>query len=71
MPARQTNRSPVYQAERKYLQAEPLYVKALEGRLHILGPDHPDTLRTLNNLAALYVDEAKCTRRRRGRGKLS
>ena len=37
-----------------YAKAEPLFARALEIREKVLGPDHPDTARSLNNLAAVY-----------------
>jgi hypothetical protein len=40
--------------------AEVLFRCAAEGREKILGPDHPDTLRSLNNLADLLVDKGDC-----------
>jgi tetratricopeptide (TPR) repeat protein len=33
--------------------AEPLYRRALEGRERVLGPEHPQTLTSVNNLAGL------------------
>ncbi|MFT5466683.1 MAG: hypothetical protein ACI8UO_001783 [Verrucomicrobiales bacterium] len=36
-----------------YAAAEPLYRRALEARERVLGAEHPDTLGSLNNLAAL------------------
>ncbi|KPQ32078.1 MAG: TPR repeat [Phormidesmis priestleyi Ana] len=38
----------------RYEEAEPLYVKALEIRKAELGERHPDTARSLDNLAGLY-----------------
>ena len=38
----------------QYEQAEPLYERALAITERALGPDHPDTAQSLNNLAALY-----------------
>ena len=35
-------------------QALPLYQRALKIREKALGPEHPDTAASLNNLAALY-----------------
>ena len=32
-------------------EAEPLYKRALEARERVLGPEHPDTLTSVNNLA--------------------
>ena len=37
-----------------YIEAEPLYVRALAIREHQLGPEHPDTAQSLNNLGRLY-----------------
>ena len=34
-----------------YAKAEPLYQQALQIRQNVLGPEHPDTATTLNNLA--------------------
>jgi tetratricopeptide (TPR) repeat protein len=36
-----------------YLAARPLYERALEIREKVLGPEHPETATSLNNLAAL------------------
>ena len=37
-----------------YDQALPLYQRALKIREKALGPEHPDTANSLNNLALLY-----------------
>ena len=37
-----------------YVQAEPLFQRALAIREKVLGPEHPDTAHSLNNLAGLY-----------------
>ena len=37
-----------------YAEAEPLLKRSLDIREAQLGPDHPDTAQSLNNLAALY-----------------
>ena len=37
-----------------YDQALPLYQRALAIRKKSLGPEHPDTANSLNNLALLY-----------------
>jgi len=39
-----------------YAQARPLYARALALREKCLGPEHPDTAETLNNLALLLRD---------------
>ena len=44
---------PVAPARGDYAEAEPLYPRALEIREPALGPDHPDTAASLNNLAKL------------------
>ncbi|MBA2680256.1 MAG: tetratricopeptide repeat protein, partial [Ktedonobacteraceae bacterium] len=38
----------------RYLEAEPLYVRALKIREEQLGGEHPDTAASVNNLAGLY-----------------
>ena len=38
----------------EYAKAEPLYQEALRIRQKVLGPEHPDTATSLNNLAVLY-----------------
>jgi Tfp pilus assembly protein PilF len=40
-----------------YAQARPLYERALALREKRLGPEHPETAETLNNLAVLFLDE--------------
>ena len=40
-----------------YTQARPLYERALAIREKVLGPDHPDTAASLNNLACLLQDQ--------------
>ena len=40
-----------------YAKAEPLYVQCLDARKSKLGPDHPDTLQSMGNLAALYCNQ--------------
>ena len=43
----------------QYEQAEPLYQRALAIREKALGPDHPDTDTSLNNLALLYDSQGR------------
>ena len=38
----------------EYAKAEPLFQEALQIRQKVLGPEHPDTAQSLNNLAGLY-----------------
>jgi tetratricopeptide (TPR) repeat protein len=40
----------------EYTKAEPLLQEALQIYQQVLGPENPDTARSLNNLAALYQD---------------
>ena len=40
----------------EYTKAEPLYQETLLIRQKVLGPEHPDTAQSLNNLAGLYRD---------------
>ncbi|GKT48975.1 nephrocystin-3 [Colletotrichum spaethianum] len=43
----------------KYDEAEQLNRKALKGREKVLGKEHPDTLRSVNNLASVLYDQGK------------
>ncbi|HEX4205055.1 MAG TPA: tetratricopeptide repeat protein [Ktedonobacteraceae bacterium] len=43
----------LYKEQGKYVQAEPLYQRALRIREQQLGPDHPLTRRSRNNYAIL------------------
>ncbi len=43
----------------RYREAEPLYEQALKIKRKMLGEEHPDTARSLNNLALLYVRQGK------------
>ena len=49
----------VYGALGLYLQSKPLLTKALDIRLRILGPQHPDTLLTMRHLAATLGDNGE------------
>ena len=40
-------------------QAEPLLQRTLSINEKHLGPDHPDTVQSLNNLAVLYHEQGK------------
>jgi tetratricopeptide (TPR) repeat protein len=46
----------VYTNQGRYEEAEQLYGRALEGYEEKLGPEHPDTLSTVQNLAVVYQD---------------
>ena len=48
----------------RYAEAEPLYRRALAIREKALGPDHPDTATSLNDLAGLYRLQGRFTARR-------
>ena len=43
----------------RYLEADPLFQRALSMREQVLGPDHPDVARTLHDLANLYRAQGK------------
>ena len=43
----------------EYTEAVPLYQRALAIREKALGPDHPSTATSLNNLAALYLAQGR------------
>jgi len=45
--------------EGKYAQAEELWGQALDIQRRALGPEHPDTLETLSNLASTYQQQRK------------
>jgi tetratricopeptide (TPR) repeat protein len=54
------NRTGYYLHDRaRYAEAEPLYQRALSIREQQLGPDHPQTAGSLNNLATLYQAQGK------------
>ncbi|MGI8961320.1 MAG: tetratricopeptide repeat protein [Bryobacteraceae bacterium] len=40
-----------------YSQAHPLLARAVEVRTHVLGPEHPDTLKSINNLGTTLDEE--------------
>jgi tetratricopeptide (TPR) repeat protein len=44
----------LYQFQRRYSEAESLYLQALELRKHLLGDEHLDVASSLNFLASLY-----------------
>ncbi len=48
----------LYVAMANYAAAEPLYKRSLATREKLLGPNHPDTALSLNNLANLYDNMA-------------
>ena len=50
-----------YQSQGRYTEAERLYRRALAGNEKQLGPDHPDTLRTVHGLAIVYDHQGRYT----------
>ena len=48
------NLATLFFERKRYDQAEPLYMRALEFRETILGKSHPDVAAILNNLGQLY-----------------
>ncbi len=48
------NLASAYRDAGRFTDALPLYQKVLERRRAMLGPDHPDTLVSMNNLANFY-----------------
>src|SRR5436305_2004012 len=58
--ARLLNNAAYYLDDRaRYMEAEPLYVRALKISEEQLGASHPDTATSLNNLALLYNNQGK------------
>ena len=49
----------LYYEQGRYKQAEPLLQRAITIREHQLGPEHPDTAQSLQNLAPLYCKQGK------------
>jgi tetratricopeptide (TPR) repeat protein len=49
----------VLQAQRKLVDAEPLYREALDRRRRVLGDDHPDTLSSVNNMGFLLLAQGR------------
>ncbi|KAL1970175.1 hypothetical protein VTN77DRAFT_6580 [Rasamsonia byssochlamydoides] len=43
----------VLENQGKYQEAEKMYRQALEGREKVLGPEHPDTVRSVDRLASV------------------
>jgi eukaryotic-like serine/threonine-protein kinase len=54
-----SNLANVYRSQGKYAQAEALSRQALEIQRRVVGPDHPDTLYSMNNLADVYYQQSK------------
>jgi len=47
----------LYQDQGRFAEAEPIYLATLAAQKRVLGEEHPDTLRTMNNLAIFYRGE--------------
>jgi len=48
------NLADLYEKQGKFDQGERLYVECIVKKKLALGPDHPDTLASMNGLANLY-----------------
>ena len=59
MAATLNNLAVLYGKRGKYKDAEPLCKRALEIREKVLGSDHPDVAKQLNNLALLCQNQCK------------
>ena len=46
----------IFMAQGRYVEAESLYKRTLVIAEKAMGPEHPNTATTLNNLALLYRD---------------
>ena len=51
------NLADLYRTQARYREAEPLYRRALESLIEILGPKHLRVAGGLNNLAGFYLDQ--------------
>ena len=51
----------LYDKQENFDETEPLYVECLNLRKEVLTDTHPDTLRTMNNLAVMYCKQRKYT----------
>ena len=50
-----------YRSHGRYKDAEMIFKRVLAGREEDLGPDHPDTLQTVQNLAIIYRMQGRYT----------
>ena len=48
-----------YRKQKRYEEAEDLYVQVVEARKRVLGPEYPDTLHSMHNLAMPYGDQKR------------
>ncbi len=53
------NLAELYKSQGKYIEAEPLYQRAIAIDEKALGPEHPGLATDLNNLAGLYWAQGK------------
>jgi hypothetical protein len=51
-------------AQGELAQAKPLYERALAIYENVLGPEHPDTAQSVNNLASLLLAQGDLARAR-------
>lgn len=51
--------NPLPAAQGNFSEAEPLYKRSLSIREKVLGPDHPDVARSLNDLAGVLAQQAR------------
>jgi tetratricopeptide (TPR) repeat protein len=49
----------LYSDQGKLVEAEKMYIRALDSKEEALGPDHTSTLDTVHNLGELYRDQSK------------
>jgi len=49
----------LYEKQGRYQEAVPLLERSLAVREQSLGPDHPDTANSLNNLAMIFKKQAR------------
>jgi tetratricopeptide (TPR) repeat protein len=49
----------LYKSQGRLIEAEPMFQRALQGYEKAWGPDHTETLNTVNNLGNLYSDQGK------------
>lgn len=45
----------------RYVEADSFYLRAIEIQAEMLGPDHPELAKTLNNQANLFRDQVSST----------
>ncbi|KKK26147.1 hypothetical protein AOCH_006183 [Aspergillus ochraceoroseus] len=54
-----TNLAMTYDHQGRWDKAEELGAKSLKARQEVLGPEHPDTLTSINNLALVYMHQGR------------